>query len=102
MKLVKSMEVYPYTRFLADKSGQVVLEIYSNTSERIPEYNKQHPLEFHFAFKVENPVEIKDKLIAAGAKIEEEIKHDDGTHLIMMRDPFGVPLQLCKRAKPLV
>ncbi len=102
MKLVKSMNDYPYTRFLADKSGQVVLEIYSNTSARIPEYNKQHPLEFHFALKVENPVEIKDKLIAAGAKVEEEIKLDDGSHLIMLRDPFGVPLQLCKRAKPLV
>ena len=34
MKLVKSMDEYPYTRFLADKSGQVVLEIYSNTSAK--------------------------------------------------------------------
>ncbi len=102
MKLVKSMEEYPYTRFLADKSGQVVLEIYSNTSQRIPEYNKQHPLEFHFALTVSNPIEIKDKLVKAGAKVEEEIKLDDGSHLIMMRDPFGVPLQLVKRAKALV
>lgn len=102
MKLVKSKEKYPFTRFLADKSGQVVLEIYSNTSQRIPEYNKQHPLEFHFALKVENPVEIKEKLIEAGAKVEEEIKLDDGSHLIMLRDPFGIPLQLVKRGKPLV
>ncbi len=102
MKLVKSKEEYPFTRFLADKSGQVVLEIYSNTSARIPEYSKQHPLEFHFALKVENPVKIKEKLIEAGAKVEEEIKLDDGSHLIMLRDPFGIPLQLVKRGKPLV
>ena len=102
MKLVKSKEEYPFTRFLADKSGQIVLEIYSNTSQRIPEYNKQHPLEFHFALKVDNPVEAKNKLIEAGAKVEEEIKLDDGSHLIMLRDPFGIPLQLVKRGKPLV
>ena len=102
MKLVKSMDKYPFTRFLADKSGQIVLEIYSNTSQRIPEYNKQHPLEFHFALKVDNPVEAKNKLIEAGAKVEEEIKLDDGSHLIMLRDPFGIPLQLVKRGKPLV
>ena len=102
MKLVKSMDKYPFTRFLADKSGQIVLEIYSNTSQRIPEYNKQHPLEFHFALKVDNPMVAKNKLIEAGAKVEEEIKLDDGSHLIMLRDPFGIPLQLVKRGKPLV
>ena len=69
--------------------------------QRIPEYSKQHPLEFHFALTVNNPIEIKDKLIKAGAKVEEEIKLDDGSHLIMMRDPFGVPLQLVKRGKAL-
>lgn len=102
MKLVKSMDEYPYTRFLADKSGQVVLEIYSNTSAKIHDFSKQHPLEFHFALTVSNPIEIKDKLVNAGAKVEEEIKLDDGSHLIMLRDPFGVPLQLVKRGKPLV
>jgi len=27
---------------------------------------------------------------------------DDGTRLIMLRDPWGLALQLCKRATPLL
>ncbi|MFZ0455809.1 MAG: VOC family protein [Ignavibacteriaceae bacterium] len=102
MKLVKSMDKYPFTRFLTDKAGKVMMEIYSNTTARIPEYEKQNPLEFHFALTVDDPVKIKDKLISAGATFEEEIKMDDGSHLFMLRDPFGIPLQLCKRAKPMI
>ena len=102
MKIVKSMENYPYTRFLTDKAGKVMMEIYSNTSARIPEYEKQHQLEFHFALTVDDPVKVKDKLISAGATFEEEIKMDDGSHLIMLRDPFGIPLQLCKKGKPML
>ena len=102
MKIVRSMENYPYTRFLTDKAGKIMIEIYSNTSARIPEYEKQHPLEFHFALTVDDPVGVKDKLISAGATFEEEVKTDDGSLLIMLRDPFGVPLQLCKRGKPMM
>jgi glyoxylase I family protein len=102
MKIVKSIEDYPYTKFLTDKAGKVMFEIYSNTSAKIPDYEKQNPLEFHFALKVDNPIEVKDKLISAGAKFVEEIKMDDGSHLIMLRDPFGIPLQLCKRGTPMI
>jgi glyoxylase I family protein len=102
MKIVRSVEDYPYTRFLTDKKGKVMLEIYSNTSARIPEYEKQNPLEFHFALSVDDPVAVKDKLITAGAAFVEEIKMDDGSHLFMLRDPFGIPLQLCKRGKPMI
>jgi glyoxylase I family protein len=102
MKIVRSIDNYPYTRFLTDKAGKVMLEIYSNTSARIPEYGNQNPLEFHFALKVDDPLKVKDKLISAGATFEEEIKMDDGSHLIMLRDPFGIPLQLCKRGKPMI
>jgi glyoxylase I family protein len=102
MKIVRSMDDYPYTRFLTDKDGRIMLEIYSNTSAKIPEYKDQNPLEFHFALTVKDPIQVKDKLISAGAKYVEEVRMDDGSHLIMLRDPFGVPLQLCKRGKPMI
>ena len=102
MKIVRSAENYPYTRFLTNKAGKVMLEIYSNTTARIPDYEKQNPLEFHFALSVADPVAVKDKLISSGATFVEEIKMDDGSHLFMLRDPFGIPLQLCKRGKPMI
>jgi len=33
-----------------------------------------------------------------GAVFVEEVKKGDGTQIIMLRDPFGMPLQLCERA----
>jgi len=102
MKIVRSIDKAPFGRFLADKTGRVVIELYSNNSVKIPEYKNTHPLEFHFAFMVEDTVSLKDKLLKAGATLEEELKLDDGSHLIMLRDPFGVPLQLCKRGIPMM
>lgn len=102
MKVVRSIDESPFTRFLADKTGRVVLEIYSNNTARIPDYKSAHPLEFHFAFMVEDTVSLKNKLLNAGASLEEELKLDDGSNLVMLRDPFGVPLQLCKRGNPMM
>ena len=102
MKIVRSIEKAPFARFLADKTGRVVLELYSNSSAKIPEYKKAHPLEFHFAFMVDDAASLKNKLQEAGATLEEELKLDDGSHLVMLRDPFGVPLQLCKRGTPMM
>ena len=102
MKIVKSIDKATFARFLADKTGRVVLELYSNNSARIPEYKNAHPLEFHFAFMVEDASFLRDKLLNAGATLEEELKLDDGSHLVMLRDPFGVPLQLCKRGTPMM
>ncbi len=102
MKIVRSIDKSPFARFLADKTGRVVLELYSNSSAKIPEYRNAHSLEFHFAFMVEDAASLKDKLLEAGATFEEELKPEDGSHLVMLRDPFGVPLQLCKRGTPMM
>lgn len=102
MKIVREMGEYPYTRFLSDESGHVVMEIYSNDSAKYTDFKNSHPLEFHFALKVSDAEAVKQRLLSAGATLVEEVKPADGSHLVMLRDPFGVPLQLCNRAKPLV
>jgi predicted enzyme related to lactoylglutathione lyase len=102
MKVLRSMKTSPYTHFLADSAGNSVIEIYSNRAAKIPDYNTYQPIEFHFAFTVDDVNQTREKLISAGAKLVEEVKLDDGSHLVMLRDPFGIPLQLCKRAVPLV
>lgn len=102
MRVVRSMDEPPYTRFLADQSGRVVFEVYANPKADIPNHEDHHPLEFHFALKVDDADAVKDKLIAAGAELFEDQKLDDGSHLVMLRDPFGIPLQLCQRANPMM
>ncbi|NWF88659.1 MAG: VOC family protein [Ignavibacteriaceae bacterium] len=101
MRIAKAMKAPPFTHFLTDSSGRTIIEIYSNPSAYIADYNKKHPLEFHFAFTADNVVMVKEKLISAGAKLVEDVILEDGSHLVMLRDPFGIPLQLCKRANPL-
>ncbi len=73
--------------FLADAAGRAVIEIYCNAADSIPDYAAMNPLRFH---------------IAAGATFVEERKMPDGSRLLMLRDPWGTPLQLCQRPAPLL
>ncbi len=90
------------THFLADSSGQTVLEIYHNPPDEVPDYAAMDPLLFHVAFVSESPADDSARLIAAGASPVDEIQRPDGTHIIMLRDPWGLALQLCKRPTALV
>lgn len=90
----------PYTHFLADESGRVFLELYSNPSQPSLEFAILHPLRFHFAMVAVDALGERARLEKAGAQLVSEEPLPDGTVLVMMRDPWGVPLQLCQRAKP--
>jgi len=98
MEIRKSMDESPYTHFLADYTGRLAMEIYANENAEIPDYQKQHPLRFHIAFASDNAEQMKNKLVEQGATVFEELKPNEGTHLVMLRDPFGVPLQICQRS----
>lgn len=102
MKIVRSLDKAPFTHFLSDRTGRVVLEIYANNAAKFPDHLSAHPLEFHFAYMVDDTASLKNKLLNAGATLEEDLKLDDGSNLIMLRDPFGICLQLCKRANPMM
>ncbi len=100
LTVVRARPDAPYTQFLADSTGKVFLEIYTNPTDPIPEYPTQHPLRVHFAFAVAEAKTERTRLQEAGATLVVEETLPDGTLLIMMRDPWGVPVQLCQRAKP--
>lgn len=98
LEVVNAQKEPPYMTFLADSSGRVMLELYHRPDEAITDFTQQHFLTFHLAFISENSEADRDKLMAEGATFVEEVKKDDGSHLIMLRDPWGMPLQLCERA----
>ncbi len=56
------------------------------------------PLLLHVAFVSEDPDADKVALLAAGATFVTDLSLDDGSQLIMMRDPWGLAIQLCKRS----
>ena len=102
MRVVRSVPTAPFIHFLADAAGRGVIEIYSNPADPAPDYASMHPLRFHLAFWSDDPDGSKAALIAAGATFVDEQTLADGSRLLMLRDPWGMALQLCKRVTPLV
>jgi catechol 2,3-dioxygenase-like lactoylglutathione lyase family enzyme len=102
MTVVRKIDEAPYTHFLGDTGGQVLLEIYNNPPEQVPPYSDMDPLLLHLAFVSTNPEADAQRLQKAGATWVEEVKLDDGSHLVMLRDPWGLALQLCLRGNPML
>ena len=102
MEIVFSREDAPFTRFIADESGQITLEFYNNPPDGVPDYTKMDPLLLHIAFVSPDPTADQAKLIAAGASLVSDEVTPQGTRLVMLRDPWGLPLQLCMRPNPLL
>jgi glyoxylase I family protein len=100
-KVVRSRTDAPFTHFLADETGRVVVELYHNPKAATPDYAAQHPLVFHLAVVAADAKAECARLVKAGAKLFLEEPQPDGSMLIMMRDPFGVALQLCQRTNPM-
>lgn len=99
-KVVRRREDAPFTHFLADDTGRVVVELYTNPTGAITDFARSHPLTFHFAVVTPSARRERERLEKAGATFFLEDALPDGSVLVMMRDPWGVPLQLCERARP--
>jgi glyoxylase I family protein len=99
-KILRQREEPPYTHFLSDDADRVTVELYSNPAAPIMDFNATQPLTFHFAVYTTDARSDRARLEKAGAKLFLEDPLPDGSLLIMLRDPWGVPLQLCQRAKP--
>ena len=100
LRIVRHLPQPNQTHFLADDGGSVI-EIYCNPPDQVPDYESMDPLLFHLAFASADPEEDAARLVAAGASRVSEVRPDDGSILLMLRDPWGVAFQLCRRAKPL-
>jgi len=101
LRVVRTRPDEPYTTFLAEESGRVIMELYTNHAAPVPDYASVHPLCFHVAFTVDDPRATSMRLQIAGATSAYEETLPDGSLLVMLRDPWGVPLQLVRRATPL-
>ncbi len=99
LKVVSAQKEPPFMNFLADSGGRVIMELYHRPDADITDFGTQHQLTFHVAFVSENAQADKERLVTEGASYVEEVKKADGSHLVMLRDPWGMPLQLCQRTK---
>lgn len=86
--------------FILDDSGTMGLEIYrTGETKTAPDYSAMNAMTLHIAFVSEDVKADAERLVAAGAKIEQLKIDTPEFHMAILRDPWGVPVQLCKRAK---
>ncbi len=103
MRTVRSVGPPTYTHFLADSSGQIMIEIYNHPKASVPDYRKIDPLILHLAFAADDVRATRTRLLQAGGTAEGEITvTDKGDELAMLRDPWGVAIQLVKRRSPML
>lgn len=101
LRIVVANDASPQMHFVADITGRIIFELYANPLAPIPDYANQDPLVLHLAFAVDDMTATKEKLLAAGATEVSDATLPNGTRLVMLRDPWGIALQLTARGVPL-
>jgi uncharacterized glyoxalase superfamily protein PhnB len=92
-----------YTNFIADAGNNMMFELFNNSGYPVLDMYKIHPLSIHIAFVVDDVRAARNGLIAAGATLVDDITiGPTGDEILMLRNPWGVPLQIIKRAKPML
>lgn len=92
-----------FVRFLKDGAGSSMIEIYSNPDAPVPDYSSMDPLLVHVAFVSDDVKQDRDRLVQAGATVAQDVVTTPaGDQLLMLRDPWQLPLQLVKRASPMI
>ncbi|MHC4643520.1 MAG: VOC family protein [Planctomycetota bacterium] len=103
MKLVRKGPPPINMHFISDAGGNMMLEIYHNPPDTVPDYASMNPLLLHISFMVDDVKGIREKLITAGATAVGEVTTTpSGDELAMLRDPWGVAIQFVKRTKPML
>lgn len=88
----------PFGQFLADDGDAVMLEFYCNPKIPVPDYRSMDPLTLHIAFAAADVRAERARLLAAGATAEGDVQTTDaGDVMAMLRDPWGLALQLAQR-----
>ncbi|MBQ1568433.1 MAG: VOC family protein [Kiritimatiellae bacterium] len=88
----------PKSAFIIDDTGVMGLEVYrTGETPSAPDYPSMNPMTLHIAFVSEDVKADVDRLVAAGARLEKLSLDNPAFHMAILRDPWGVPVQLCKR-----
>ncbi len=99
----RSQSASPFGYFLADDGDAVMLEFYNNPKARVPDYRAIDPLVLHIAFRTDDVAATRTRLMDAGATPEGDVAtNDTGDTVAMLRDPWGISVQLVKRVSPMI
>ena len=92
----------PYAHFLADDGDTVMIEIYGNRDAPLPDYRNRNPAELHLAFSSKDVAADCIRLRTAGATVVADVHQLGDDTFAMLRDPWGLPIQLVKRGTSMI
>lgn len=102
MRVVRTGDAPGHARFLADEEGASVLEVYAGPLA-VPDYASMDPALLHVAFAAADLEGTRAQLLAAGARAAGDVVVTPaGDRFAMLRDPWGLALQLAARVRPLL
>ncbi|MCH2209841.1 MAG: VOC family protein [Fuerstiella sp.] len=102
MKVVRRSVDAPYAHFLTDDSGTVMIEIYGNRDSPLPDYHQMPPAQLHLAFVSNDISGDTARLRTAGATVFADLHNIGEDTAAMLRDPWGLPIQLVQRVTPMI
>jgi len=103
MKIARKFGPPAHGHFLVDARGQMMLEFYHNALAPVPDFQVINPLSLHVALQVDDVPAARERLIKSGATAQGNVtSNDDGDQLAMVRDPWGLPVQLVKRSQAML
>jgi catechol 2,3-dioxygenase-like lactoylglutathione lyase family enzyme len=103
MKVMRQGGPPTYTSFVADSGEHMMIELFHNADYPLFEPAKFSHMSIHLAFMVDDIAAIKKKLVTVGATLVEDItKTPSGDQVLMLRDPWSLPIQFVQRVKPML
>jgi glyoxylase I family protein len=92
-----------YGVFLADSAENMMIELYQNDQVPVINFSDVDFFSLHLASMSGDLAATKDKFVKAGATVAQDInKTPSGDEILVLRDPWGFPLQFVKRAVPML
>lgn len=103
LRVKRAQTAEPFGVFLADDGDAVMLEFYANPKVSVPDYRAMDPLLLHLAFRADDVAADRTRLIAAGATADGDVvTTESGDTVAMLRDPWGLAVQLVRRRAPMI
>ena len=103
LRVKRAQDAAPFGVFLADDGDAVMLEFYANPKVSVPDYRSMDPLQLHLAFRATDVAAERARLIAAGATaVGDVVTNETGDTVAMLRDPWGLAVQLVRRVDPMI
>jgi glyoxylase I family protein len=103
LKIVRQDDSAVHCRFLGDAEGHALIELYHNAALPLLDLAAIAPATLHLAFETPDIDSDRRRLVAAGATALDEVTTTSvGDRWAMLRDPFGLVIQLVQRRRPML